>query len=846
MYFFRKFSLHLLSKVHIDQKIHFFTMHLNIKTTVLFLILTASIFASAQQRSGTYEANKTMQGFVIDSLSGYPLEFASVAAFRMRDSSLVSGAITNSKGLFSISRLTPGKYMLRVTFVGYKTTEYGPYTVSPQSESLDVGKIFISVSAASLDAVEIVGERPFIEMNLDKKVVNIEGNVTITGGNALDVLETVPSVNVDMDGNVSYRGSENVTILIDGRPANFGGSRKAVLEQIPADMIESIELITNPSAKYDPEGTTGIINIVLKSKRGQNTSVTTSLNYTSNDGYSGNIAVHQGMKKFNVYGSYDYRDRKRLSEGTVRRISYDMPVFLQEQISESESRSIGHSFRLGADYFINSKNTIGFMINANMFNSESGSFSKNEEKDKGLMFLNNYRNDNSGDNSHSMMSGNLYYTKKFNKPSQELMLDLNYSQGNFDSYSEQIKTYYTEDWQLIDMIAPYLENIYAESLSSTFLGKLDYVHPVLEKFKLETGTHVTMRNMESLNDYYSGTGSSSELLFDTTRSNAFTFSEDVFAAYVNFSGQIDKWGFSAGLRSEYAKAQPAVKGDTTSYLNDYFSLYPTAAISRKIQEGEEIQLTYSKRVNRPSFHSLSPFIDYSNSPNLRGGNPFLKPEYIHSLELGYMKLWTNTSLMPSIFYKRTVDLISRYRVTYLDTFSLATYENIASADAFGFEIILNQTITKWWKLNLSGSLFRTIINGENIDPDLTNDDLSYSGNINSNIRINSKISFQTNLMYRGPRVMPQGRRKEMVFVNAGLRYTAIQNKLTFNLNVRDVFNTMKFGVRLEDPTFVFIVDRKWQSRVATFGLTWQINPKNGSAERRRSRNDDTMQDDDMF
>jgi outer membrane receptor protein involved in Fe transport len=826
-------------------------MQTRLNSLFFTFLLILSLHSFAQQGShggsGQQTANKTIQGIIVDSISGRPLQFASVAAFRMRDSSLVSGAITDIKGFFTIPDLTYGKYMLRITYVGYKTKEFGPITFNPQAgDTYNAGKIDISLSSASLDAVVIVGEKPFIEMDLDKKVVNVADNVNISGGTAIDVLETVPSVTVDMDGNISYRGSENVTILIDGRPANFSGSRKAALEQIPANMIESIELITNPSAKYDPEGTSGIINIVMKKRKGENTSLITSVNVDSRLGYSGNVAVNHGFKKVSLYASYDYRHGVRSSSGTITRYNYISSPYLQEQESENSSLSDGHSFKIGADYFANIKNTFGFSLNGNIRASSSEGISLNHDFDSGLMNIRNYMNETFDDDTHGMMNGNVYYTRKFSKPGHILQVDLNYSEGNFISFSDQFKDYYTEEWMLIDTIETWLETINSESLNSTILGKIDYTLPFNENSKLETGTHFTRRTMNSDNSYYAGYSSLESLPFDTSRSSEFSFEENVLAAYANYAGKFKKWNYSAGLRFEYASAIPSVSNDTASYVNDYLSVYPTAAISRKIREGEEIQLTYSKRVNRPSFHSLSPFIDYSNSPNLRGGNPYLKPEYIHSVELGYMKIWKKTSLMPSVFYKRTVDLISRYRVTYLDSFSLATYANIASADAFGLELILNQTITKSWKLNLSGSVFKTSINGENLDSDLTAEDFSYSGNLNSTVKITKKLDLQINAMYRGPSVMLQGKRSGMFFVNAGLKYQAIENALTLSLSMRDIFNTQKFNVTMQDETFLFIVDRKWQSQMVTFGITWQINPKNGQSEKKRTRSDEGMSEDDMF
>lgn len=813
---------------------------------VIFLFVTTFSFAQQPGGHGQQQtADKTITGFIIDSVSGNPLEYASVAAFRMRDSVLVSGAITDARGFFSIPELTYGKYFLKITFVGYMTKDYGPVVFSPQMGNVyDVGKVFVSLSSSSLNAVEIIAEKPFIEMDLDKKVVNIEGNVNVMGGTALDVLETVPSVTVDMDGNISYRGSENVTILIDGRPANFAGSRKAVLEQIPANMISSIELITNPSAKYDPEGTSGIINIVTKKRKTQNTSITASANWDIYNRYSGNFSISQGIKKFNVYLNYDYRNDTRLSSGDITRFSYINTAYLQEQVSEETDESQGHSLKFGADYFINALNTIGFSVNGNMRSSAEDGFTNNTEKDVNMMFLNNYRNITFAEDEHSMLNGNMYYSRKFANPKQTLMVDFNYSTGTFESFSEQTSRFYDIDWLQIDSIMGTIENNVSDSKNSTILGKIDYTHPFGENKKLETGTHITIRTMDSDNDYFTGIEGGDANILDTTRSNSFLYDEYVYAAYGNYAQTIGKWSFSGGLRFEYAVATPKIENDTVTYVNDYYSLYPTAAISRKIKEGEEIQLTYSKRVNRPSFHSISPFIDWSNSPNLRGGNPYLKPEYIHSIELGYMKIWKNTSIMPSLFYKRTVDLISRYRVNYLDTFSLATYANIASADAYGAEFIITQTFTKWWKINASGSVFYTHINGENIEADLTSDDFSWSGRMNSTMKIGKKGEFQASVMYRGPSVMLQGSRTGMFFVNGGLKYVLIDNKLTLSVNARDIFNTMKFGVTMEDETFKFIVNRKWQSQSLMFGVTWQFNAKNGM-QRKRSE-DSNMSDDDMF
>lgn len=800
-------------------------------------------------------ANRVITGSVVDSLTQQPLEFASVALFRLRDSSMVGGSISDNKGRFTISNLTPGRYFLRVNFVGYKTTDIGPIVCSPQGGTMqDLGKISVPLSSHSLNEVVISSDRPFVEFNLDRRVVNIEGNVTVMGGTALDVLETVPSVDVDMDGNVSYRGSQNVTILIDGRPAQFaGGSRKAALEQIPAETIETIELITNPSAKFDPEGTAGIINIVLKKKKEIKPTIIATITAGTSDRYSANINFSQGTTKMRFFANYDYRNDKRFSNGEVIRESrLNTKTFLHEQYSENKSHSIGHSLRFGSDFYLTPKSTLGVSFNGNISGTESNSFSDNSSKDKNLNFLNNYRNNGIGDREHLMGSANMFYSKRFAKPSQSLMFDLNYSAGSFDSREVNSINFWDKDWEYkIDSILAQNDLNLSSSNTSTLLAKLDYTHPIDSVRKLETGTHITMRSMKSNNTLSSAFGDS-PFVIDDLRSVNFNFFENVLATYVNYSQQMGKWSLSAGLRYELASNDPQLLGDTNNYKRTYSSIYPTAALTRKIKDGEEVQLTYGKRVNRPGFHSLSPYIDYTNAPNLRGGNPLLKPEYIHSVELGYMRIWKKTSVMPSVFYRRTVDLISRYRVDYLDTMSLATFANIASADALGFELIYSQTVTKWWRFNASGSVFHTKVNGKTINgepavSDLTNDDLSWSARINSNMKLMKNLELQLNANYRGPRVMLQGKRDGMFFSTAGLKYALLDNKLNINFRVSDIFNTQKFRVEMEDESFKFVTNRKWESRIFYLGVTYQINPTNNRSERGRSRGEDNgMSDDDMF
>jgi len=806
------------------------------KLILIFLLFPTIIFG---QPDGLQQANKEIFGAILDSVSNWSLEYASVAAFRLRDSSLVSGAITDNNGNFAIKELTYGRYFLRINYVGYKEKTVGPYVINQSvGDKLDVGNISINLSASSLSEITVSADKPFIEMRLDKRVVNVEGNITVMGGTALDVLQTVPSVSVDMEGTVSLRGSENVTILIDGRPSTLtGASRRATLEQIPANTIESIEIITNPSAKYDPEGTSGIINIVLKKRKGEDTNIITSVNIGTGDKYSANVNISHSAKKFNTYLNYDFSDHARTHNGDLFRQTYNLiNSQYHYQYSEGTSNRGGHTVKLGGDYFLNQKHSVGFFVNGNISERNSNFLITNTEKDTSKNITNEYNNNTLDFNDHNSYDINMNYIGKFAKPFQQLNMDINYSSGIYDGLQSNHYHYLLTESNIYD-------SILSESASSNILAKADYTHPFGVNKKLETGIHVNLRNMESDNKHYSG--NIQPLSLEPAKSSKFIFDEDIYAIYGNYSQSMEKWSFSLGTRLEQVFSTPNLAGDTTSYNNDYFSIFPTAAISRKIKEGEELQLSYSKRINRPHTHALNPFINYSLFPNLRSGNPYLKPEYIHSVELSYMKMWKTTTLMPSVFYRHTIDLITRYRKEYMDTLSLATMENVGKANSYGVELIVSQTLAKWWKMNISGSFFMTRLNAENIEAELTNDSYSWSSRMNSVIKVMKNLEFQTTIMYNGPRIMPQGQRKAMFFVNTGLKYSILDNKLQFSLRLNDVFNTFKFGAIMDEPTFYFNITHNFESRILYFGVTYQLR-SNGKQTRDRKKQEDGMMDYDMF
>jgi outer membrane receptor protein involved in Fe transport len=635
---------------------------------LLALITAPSIlFSQPGSGNGMPDVNFQITGIVLDSISGKPVEYATVALVSMRDSSIAGGGITDSKGYFSFNSKVPGKFILKVNFMGYAIKNQGPVLMKPGAGPVfDQGTIRISPSATSLSGVEIVADRPMIELSIDKKVVNVAQNLTATGGTALDVLKDVPSVEVDQDGNVSMRGSENVTILIDGRPSTLtGADRRAALEQIDASSIESVELITNPSAKYSPDGMTGIINIILKKKKGTGLNSLLSLNAGTGNKYNGTFSLSYSTDKWTLFGSLDYSDRQRKGEGYSNRTTYSLSdsYFLRQDFDE-KSRDISYSSKIGGEYYFSPKLIL------------SGSASYRNSKDNGtedaVSYTQNptgeytsiYKNINIEDEAGYNYDAMLNLKKRFSKPKNEITFDFSYSYGNNNDSSFTRLSFLEDDFSTISSETPLWTKTASPGINKIYTGKIDYVYPFNDSTKLEAGFDGSLRTIDADSRYFDYSFGDSQWNFNDTTSNHFLFDELINAIYLNYSTKIKKWGFSLGSRFEAASTN-AREADSTDNIKTYNSWYPTGAVSYKLAKLQEIQITYSRRINRPSFRSLNPFVDYSAYPNIRTGNPYLNPEYINSFELSYAYYSKKGTFMPSVFYKKVNDVMSRYRQNIL-------------------------------------------------------------------------------------------------------------------------------------------------------------------------------------
>lgn len=788
-------------------------------------------------------------GTVIDSMNNVPLEYATISMKHLKDSTQLSGGIADDKGKFDISGLMYGPWEVTISFMGYEDKVIDRVRVMPQNNIVDLGRIMVIQSAEQIDEVEIINEKPIIEMNVDKKVFNVDKNITTTGGGAEEVLNNVPGVEVDMDGQITLRGNSNVTVLIDGKPSTLtGGSRQAILDQIPADAIESIEIITNPSAKYDPDGMSGIINIVLKKNKLQGVNGSVSTNYgipTRTDEidtrgmYSGNASINYRNNKWNLYSNYSYRQNNMWREGTNYRelMNTDSANILSQESLGDRLRE-SHTIKAGADYSFTPKSTL---IMSGTFNTKNRGGSGTEDflTYSDNVFIDYYdRTNNETDQGYSY-DATLGYEQVFKTPKQKLTTYFNYSYGIGEEVESVSQNYYNLDGSVNDAFNPYFQDQTNDDYNVNILHSLDYVHPT-KTGKIEMGMKYTGRIIDqNYKFFYDSTGTQTMLENDFL-SNHFNYDEKIMAAYGIYSSKFKKFEYQFGLRAEQALTTSLLTETNESFNNDYFSLYPSGHITYKPGKGNEFAVSYSRRVNRPGFWSLNPFVDYSDPNNIRTGNPFLRPEYINSYELIYTKYIGRNSITASVYHKQTYDMIQRIVTVDSAGVSTLSWTNYAGAENTGVEVIFMASPTKWLRMNGSFNIYQNKVDGSNLDQDFSNTAFNNFGRLSMTIKPIDNLDIQLSGFYRGRMEFAIGHMDPMYSMDLAFKYYMLDRKLDASLRIGDVFNTRQFSIHTADTYFMRDIYRKRQSRLVQVGLSYRFGKMQMSKRRGGPRNNNGM------
>jgi len=818
---------------------------------LLNFILISGLFSQDQnerQRGNRDFSNiKTkLTGKVSDRETGKPVEGAAVQIYSEKDTTkLVKGAASDKDGNFILVDFKPGKYLLRISFIGYNTSVVRNIMVTPMEPEVNIGEIKIKTGDEfTTTEIEVTAEQSMFEMGIDKKVFNVEKDINSQSGSAADVLKNIPSVTIDSDGRISLRGSGNVKILLNGKPSGILSTDPiAVLEQIPGSTIERIEIMNNPSAKFDPEGISGIINIILKKGKEESTGYNFNLNTNAGtrDKYNLSTGLSYRTGKWNLYGNYSFRYFHMYPTGYLNRTNYlsDSAYYLRET-DDGYMKMLGHLGTLGFDFDMSKQDYLGLSV----------SYSNRDRNRDGYTLYQNYNQfsnptfyydrQNYDNELEQGLDANLNFKHKFDKRNHELNASVQYSLSREDNTLNITQRNLDFNNNPVDN-TPYLENDYTKEKYDFLIVSADYIHPLKEdkdrpmklKSKYELGFKTTFRKTDDNFSVDSYDYSSGLWLPNNILSNDFLYNEHIYAVYGTFENNYKKFGYQVGLRLEQAMTKSEQKTLDETYDKNYFSWFPSIFLKQGIADNLDLQLSYTRRINRPRMQNLNPFVDYSDPQNLRYGNPDLNPEYINGIELGAVKYFTTISLTASGFYRITEDVITRFITVDSTGISTVTFENLDQARTYGMEFIATGSLAKWWFLNGSFSYFRTIIDGNLNSSEMNNSGYSWTSKLMSNMTFKDLFDVQLSFFYQGENVTVQGTTEPFYSIDFTAKKDFFDKRMSLGFRISDIFQTQKFGFNSSTNTFNSNFERTRDSRTFFLTFTYRIGTDDKKQKRQK-------------
>jgi outer membrane receptor protein involved in Fe transport len=788
-----------------------------IRTTKLLLFLTF-IWLSIASISAQQKGQGFVSGTIIEKTSSKPLEFANVIIRSITDSSKFQGTVTGKNGEFTFDKVSFGTYKVIYSFIGFDKVETPSFVLNSTRSKYNLGKLYISESTATLGEVSVTAQRSTFVNSIDRKTFNVGQDIMSKTGSVSDLLQNVPSVQVDIDGNVSLRGAGNVMFLINGKPsALMGANYAAVLQQMPASSIEKIEIITNPSAKYKPDGTSGIINIVLKKDKNLGLNGLVSINIGNENRYNENFSVNYNPGKINIFGSYSIRqdDRLRYTEDSRKHfISNPDTIDYIHVVSSDSSRPLSQIFRAGADYKINSKNKLGVTGSYNYRSFLRHSLSANLWQDTGFNTTKDYDRSRLDPEFEKDLELSANYVHSFGKEGHELTVDYISSVSD-----EQEDNHYTNTYRVPD-IPPSYDNTLIKQGGNESQFSVEYVNPISENKKLEAGylIETSKNNMDFYGEYLDP--NSGIWIEDTAKSNNFIYKQIIHVLYGTYEQDFGKFGFLAGLRAEETFLDENQVTINTIIKSNYFRIYPSLHLTYKLTDLHELQLNYSHRIRRPEGDELNPFPEWADPYNLRIGNPYLKPADVHSLEFGYQYKKNKTTFLSTAYYRYTYNGMTDITKYINDTVKLTTRENLAKSSAAGLELVLSTSIGKLATLNLSTNAYYNTIDASSLGYSNNKSIISWSANLSAGINLSKSSVLQVTSNFVGATLTPQGKQMPAFVMNTGFKQELLKKKVALIFTVSDVFNSLRSIAIIDTPELYEKIIRRRSARIIYVGFTY--------------------------
>ncbi len=799
-------------------------------------LLLVTIAVNAQRPQGQRQGERSpirITGTVLDEETSQPLEYATLVLQSVRNPEKITGGITDATGKFDVETL-PGRYNVRIEFLSYRTYQLPEQTFR---SSTDLGTVTLALDVAQLEGVEVIAEKTTVEIRLDKKIYNVGKDLTVSGGTVSDVLDNVPSVSVDVEGNVQLRGNDDVRILIDGKPSAITGLNSTeALQQLPAESIEKVEVITSPSARYDAEGSGGIINIILRRSKlqGMNGAITANLGDPTRLGLNGNLNYRTGDINIFTNTGYNYRDSPGNTFNDTQ--FFDQNGDFTNSLTENGERERirkGVNANFGVEWYVNETASITQSIFIRNSDNSSETINNFSQQDSDLKTTNGFRFDAETEDDRTFQYS-FNYDKKFNDSGHKL------------TYAFQYETSEEVEASLIQQNGFDSETVRtAEDQRRLFL-QTDYVLPIGENHQFEMGYRGDFNRLETDYDVAFIQPTIDELGI-TNPSNVLDFKETINAVYTQFGSKIKKFNYLAGLRYESTRLIINQIESNDLNRNNFDGFFPTLNLNYEFTEKQSVSLGYNRRIRRPRSFFLNPFPSRSSPTNLFQGNPLLTPSFSNQVDFGYLNRFEKLTLNTSIYFQRATDVITFITEdtgedTFFDGQQVSilrrTPVNLAKNDRYGFEFTTSYRPTKNWNINGNFNMFNLItrgdFNGQNFDAE----NLSWFVRLNNKITLLKSIDWQTRFFYRGPRETAQSRSQGIASLSMAFSKDLFKDKASLALNINDVFNSRKRVTETFTPFFES--DSEFQFRVRSINLsfTYRFNQKKKRNGDRRGGGDD--------
>lgn len=761
------------------------------------------------------EGGGQVTGWVVDRASDTPIEYATVAVFSAEDSSLVTGTISDTQGRFETSRLDEGSYYVVVKFIGYEEKWLENLTVDRGRKVLEVGEIDLELDMQVLEEVEIINERNSVEYRIDKKVVSVGEQMTAASLSAVEVLENVPSIRVDIEGNVSLRGSTGFTVLIDGKPTVLEPSE--VLRQTPASTIDNIEIITNPSAKYQPDGTGGIINIITKKNRTMGIQGLVNANVGRFGSYGGDFLLNYRRENLNLFVGGDYRQGPYPWETrNERRTTQNDTTTVIESGGDSEFKRSGGGIRTGLDWDITPRDNFTAGVRIGGYSMQRNSYLDYlTYTDPATIRLEEFSN-NKWQRASEFINFDATYLRKFSEEDHELLVQFSQSFSDADEFSMN----FLED----------ADGLVKEGTRNTEAGpgrrtelKIDYARPLLGGNMLEAGLQYRKRNSYDITQAFLYDTVSGDFILQPDQNYSTNYYRDTWSIYGLFQGERNNFGYQAGLRTEYTYRDISAPEDPNEYSIDRWDLFPTLHLSYKLPKDHQLMASYSRRIDRPGGRQLEPFLQWTDMFNVRRGNPSLEPEFIDALELGYIYSRDRSQFSLELYYRAKQNKIERIQEVYQEGVLLHTFENVGNDYSFGTEAMYNVTLFPWWEVNLMADLYNYRIKSERNGTGYEYQSFNWGTRLNNTFNIAKKVRIQFDGNYNSPTVTTQGEEKGYYEFNAAVRTDLLDRKLSLVLQARDVFATGERVSITRDIGFYNYQYRSNRAPILSLTVTYRLN-----------------------